>query len=239
VNSQQGFVDANGTRLYYEMAGAGEGVVLLHGFTLDTRMWDDQFALFAGRFQVIRYDLGGFGQSALPTDAPYTHFEDLKGLLDALGIEQPHLVGLSKGGGVALDFALAFPQRVRSLVLIDTVLGGFAWSAAGSARDEAVWQAAAAGGIAAAKASWLAHPLFAPALRQPEVAARLKQILDDYSGITRTAGGVQSSRTRGNRAIRDPSARWPRTAAQSPRPLGRKSVHALGRKIVSSPRLCM
>jgi pimeloyl-ACP methyl ester carboxylesterase len=182
VNSQQGFVDANGTRLYYEMAGAGDAMVFLHGFTLDTRMWDDQFALFAGRFQAIRYDLRGFGRSALPTDAAYTHFEDLKGLLDALGIDQPHLVGLSKGGGVALDFALAFPQRVRSLVLIDAVLGGFAWSAAGSARDEAVWQAAAAGGIPAAKASWLAHPLFAPALRQPEVAARLKQIIDDYSG---------------------------------------------------------
>lgn len=182
MKSRQDFVAVNGTRLFYEMAGAGEAVVFLHGFTLDTRMWDDQFALLAARCQAIRYDLRGFGRSAIPTAAPYTHFEDLHGLLDALGIEQPHLVGLSKGGGVALDFALAFPHRVRSLVLIDTVLGGFAWSAAGSARDEAVWQAAAAGGIPAAKASWLAHPLFAPARRQPDVAARLDRIIDDYSG---------------------------------------------------------
>lgn len=180
--SQQGFVEVNGTRLYYEMAGAGDAVVFLHGFTLDTRMWDDQFARFAEHYHVIRYDLRGFGQSAAPTGAPYAHFDDLKALLDALGIEQARLVGLSKGGGVALDFALAFPSYVRSLVLIDTVLGGFSWSAEGSARDEAVWQQARAGGIPAAKASWLAHPLFVPALRQPEVAARLDRIIDDYSG---------------------------------------------------------
>ena len=182
MNSQQGFIEVNGTRLYYEMAGAGDAVVFLHGFTLDTRMWDDQFERFAEQYHVIRYDLRGFGQSAVPTDAPYAHFDDLKALLDALGIEQAHLVGLSKGGGVALDFALAFPAYVRSLVLIDTVLGGFAWSAEGSARDAQVWQRAGEGGIPAAQESWRAHPLFVPARNQPDVAARLDQIIDDYSG---------------------------------------------------------
>ena len=147
MNSQQGFIEVNGTRLYYEMAGAGDAVVFLHGFTLDTRMWDDQFERFAEQYHVIRYDLRGFGQSAVPTDAPYAHFDDLKALLDALGIEQAHLVGLSKGGGVALDFALAFPTYVRGLVLIDSILGGFSWSAEGSARDALVWQRAGEGGI--------------------------------------------------------------------------------------------
>lgn len=175
-------IDVNGTRLYCEEAGDGPAVVLLHGFTLDTRMWDDQFLPLAQHFRVIRYDLRGFGQSALPTDTPYSHVEDLRALLDRLAIEQPALVGLSKGGAVALDFALTYPQRTQALVLIDTVLGGFAWSSEGSARNALIWAEARTGGIPAAKQSWLTHPLFAPALRQPAVAACLTQIIEEYSG---------------------------------------------------------
>lgn len=176
------FAQVNGTRLYYEEAGAGDPVVLIHGFTLDTRMWDDQFAPLARRFRAIRYDMRGFGRSAVPGADSYTHHDDLCALLDHLGVEQAHLVGLSKGGAVALDLALANPQRVRSLALIDTVIGGFPWSPETTARDGLVWQRAHAGGISAAKESWRAHPLFAPAFRRPEVAARLGQIIDEYSG---------------------------------------------------------
>ncbi len=172
----------NGTELYYEMAGHGRAVVFIHGFTLDTRMWDAQFELLAQQFQVIRYDMRGFGQSAVPTDAPYSHVEDCRALLDHLHIKQACLVGLSKGGGVALDFALTYPQRTQALALLDTVLGGHSWSAEGSARDRLVWQRAREGGIAAAKESWLAHPLFAPALRQTAVAAHLTHMINDYSG---------------------------------------------------------
>ncbi len=174
-------IEVNGTQLYCEETGAGPALVLIHGFTLDTRMWDDQFLPLAQRCRVVRYDLRGFGRSALP-NGPYSHVEDLRALLDRLEIERASLVGLSKGGAVALDFALTYPQRARSLALIDTVLGGYGWSAEGSARDALVWQEAARGGIAAAKASWLAHPIFAPAMRQPALAARLNEIIGDYSG---------------------------------------------------------
>ncbi len=177
-----GVATVNNTQLYFEEAGAGPAVVLIHGFTLDTRMWDDQFAAMAERYRVIRYDMRGFGKSAVPAGETYSHVADLRALLDYLHVERATLVGLSKGGGVALDFALTHLTRVQGVALIDTILGGFDWSAAGRARDDAVWAAARAGGIAAAKASWLAHPLFAPAMRQPAVAARLAQIIDDYSG---------------------------------------------------------
>ncbi|MBX2998895.1 MAG: alpha/beta hydrolase [Caldilineaceae bacterium] len=175
-------IAVNGTRLYCQEAGFGPAVVLIHGFTLDTRMWDEQFLPLAQHFRVIRYDLRGFGRSDLPTEDPYFHAEDLRGLLDALQIEQAALVGLSKGGAVAIDFALTYPERTLALALIDTVLGGFPWSSEGSARNRLVWQRASEGGISAAKESWLAHPLFAPALRQPAVADQLRQIIDDYSG---------------------------------------------------------
>lgn len=179
---KDGFMDVNGIRLYYETAGSGQAIVFIHGFTLDTRMWDDQFMPLAEQFQVIRYDMRGFGKSALPTDKPYSHVEDLEALLDQLDVQQAYLVGLSKGGAVAIDFGLTYPQRARALVLIDTVLGGFQWSLEASTRDGLVWQRAGEGGIPAAKESWLAHPLFVPAQQQPTVAARLAQIIDDYSG---------------------------------------------------------
>jgi 3-oxoadipate enol-lactonase len=176
------FIDVNGTRLYCETAGAGAAVVFIHGFTLDTRMWDDQFLHIAQHYQAIRYDLRGFGKSAVPTEAPYSHVEDLHGLLTHLLIPQAHLVGLSLGGAIAIEFALTYPSRVQSLVLIDAVLGGYPWSDEGAARDRLVWQRAREAGIPGAKESWLAHPLFAPAMRMPQVAARMAQIVAEYSG---------------------------------------------------------
>jgi len=74
---QTGFMAVNGTRLYYEVAGHGEPIVLIHGFTLDTRMWDDQFDAFARSYRVIRYDARGFGRSA-PIIGPYSVCDDLK-----------------------------------------------------------------------------------------------------------------------------------------------------------------
>jgi 3-oxoadipate enol-lactonase len=182
VNIHRDYADVNGTRLYFETAGSGPAVVLIHGFALDTRMWDDQFMPLAQLFRVVRYDLRGFGMSNLPTDEPYSHSDDLGALLDHLKIAQAHLVGLSKGGGVILDFALANPTRVASLVLIDTVIGGFEWSAEASARSAGIWGRGRDQGVLAAKVSWLRHPLFEPAQRQPQVASRLAQMVEDYSG---------------------------------------------------------
>lgn len=182
MNIDYFYADVNHTRLYCEAAGSGKAVVLIHGFTLDTRMWDDQFLPLAQYYRVIRYDLRGFGKSALPTSESYSDIEDLEALLKWLEIERAYLVGLSMGGGVAIDFALTYPSRVEALVLIDTVLGGFQWSPEASARDNQVFQWAREGGIAAARTSWLSHPLFEAAMRNPMVAARLAQIVNDYSG---------------------------------------------------------
>jgi pimeloyl-ACP methyl ester carboxylesterase len=174
--------EINNTLLYYEVAGFGESIIFLHGFTLDTRMWDEQFQYFAKEYQVVRYDLRGFGKSPVPTEKPFAPIDDLKALLDYLQIKKAHFVGLSMGGAVAIDFTLTYPQYVKSLILLDTVLGGFDWSAEGSARDALVWQEAERGGIAAAKESWRTHPLFIPAFQNKKSAAPLTQIVDDYSG---------------------------------------------------------
>ncbi len=118
-----GFVETNGTQLYYEMAGEGHPLVLLHGGYQDRRMWDDQFAAFAQDYQVIRYDIRGFGRSALP-QVPYSDRQDLSDLLTFLGIEKSYLLGFSLGGGIALDFTLEHPERADALILVGSPVNG-------------------------------------------------------------------------------------------------------------------
>jgi pimeloyl-ACP methyl ester carboxylesterase len=118
-----GFAEVNGTNLYYETAGSGPAVVLIHGGLVDSRLWDEQMQPLAKRFRVVRYDLRGFGRSAAATES-FSHLEDLRSLLDFLKIERAALVGLSLGGVIAADFALEHPERVERLVLVGAGLRG-------------------------------------------------------------------------------------------------------------------
>jgi 3-oxoadipate enol-lactonase len=126
--TESGCAEVNGARLYYQIAGAGHPLVLLHGHLVDSSMWDDQFDLFARRYRVIRYDARGFGKSSLPPE-PYAHHRDLYGLLKLLDVASAYLVGLSGGGQIATDFALEYPRMVDALVLVGPGLGGFEWPA--------------------------------------------------------------------------------------------------------------
>ncbi|EJL25309.1 alpha/beta fold hydrolase [Brevibacillus sp. BC25] len=120
---QTGFLDANGARIYYEVAGEGEPLLLIHGFNLDTRLWDAQLQAFAQTYKVVRFDIRGFGKT-LATDVPFTLYDDVKAVLLGLGIEKAHVAGLSFGGMVAQEFALAYPQMVSSLILVASGLFG-------------------------------------------------------------------------------------------------------------------
>jgi len=118
-----GFVETNGTRLYYEMMGEGHPLVLIHGGYMDRRMWDDQFAVFAQYYRVIRYDVRGFGKTELPP-VPYTDRQDLFHLLSFLGIDKTYIVALSLGGEIAIDFTLDYPNMVDALVLVGSSVSG-------------------------------------------------------------------------------------------------------------------
>jgi len=174
------FLCPDGGRLRYCTAGSGNPVVLIHGLSLDTSMWDPQWPPLTREFRAIRYDLRGFGGSSVP-QAPYSHSDDLLGLLDFLGARPAHIVGLSMGGRVALRFALDQPQAVQSLTLIDSALEGHSWTAGWSEKMRAIVEAAGNGGPAAAKQLWLAHELFAPARRDPQLAAALAAMVGRYT----------------------------------------------------------
>lgn len=171
------------THLCYDLRGDGPVVVFLHGFTLDLRMWEDQLPAFLPRFRVLRYDLRGFGRSDLPSvGEPYRPADDLRALLGSLGISKVHLVGLSAGGAVALDFALEHPDLVDRLVLVDSALGGFDWSPALVEGWDRIDRVAQAEGVEVARQTWLADPLFEGARTKPGVRERLETILREYSG---------------------------------------------------------
>ena len=193
------FADVNGTRLHYEVAGEGVPVVFVHGLGLDMRMWDDQFEIFAPRYRVIRYDLRGFGKSALQTDERFRHADDLRALLDYLKAPKAHVMGLSLGGMIALQYALLYPDGALSLILVDSALDGFEWSAEWEASLAAIEERAAQAGADAANQMWLKHALFVPACERPDCRSKLEQIIGEYSGWT----WLNRSPARG---IRPPSA---------------------------------
>ncbi len=121
--------------LFYEIAGAGHPFVLIHGGLVDSGLWDDQFDVFARHYRTLRYDVRGFGRSHAPT-TPYSHHADLKDLLDFLGIERAYVLGLSMGGAIAIDFTLAYPDRVAALIPVASGLSGYQPTTNSALRDE-------------------------------------------------------------------------------------------------------
>jgi 3-oxoadipate enol-lactonase len=179
---QAGLAAVNGTELYYEVAGQGTPIVFVHGFSLDRRMWDDQFEALSPRHRVIRYDIRGFGKSALPAGSAYRNCDDLRALLDYLEAPLAHVVGLSMGGVAALHHALEYPAATRSLVLVDTALDGHPWMDEWDQSLDVIEAYAKRSGAKAGNERWLNHELFASVRERPEVRARLEQIVGDYSG---------------------------------------------------------
>jgi 3-oxoadipate enol-lactonase len=106
-----------GTQLYYEVTGEGSPLVLVHSGGFDRRLWDEQFFAFADRHTVIRYDVRGHGESP-PATKPYSDAADLYSVLQWLHLEKAHVVGLSLGGSIVIDFALAHPQMIDTLILV-------------------------------------------------------------------------------------------------------------------------
>lgn len=124
VDTQTGFVDVQGARLYYEEAGTGPPLVLVHGGFLDRRMWDTQFQVLAQKHRVIRYDVRAHGLSRADS-VPFADHEDLDRLLEALGVDRATIIGLSMGGRIAIDYALIYPEKVAALVLVGPGVSGY------------------------------------------------------------------------------------------------------------------
>jgi len=117
-------LDRDGVKIHYEIHGSGPPLLLSHGYSSTSRMWDGQVATLRDRYQVIVWDMRGHGESDYPTDqSVYSEaltVGDMTGLLDLVGAKKAIVAGLSLGGYMSLAFHASHPERVRALMLFDT-----------------------------------------------------------------------------------------------------------------------
>ncbi len=174
-----GYVDVVGGRLWYEEAGQGPSVLLLHAAAADSRMWDAQWLPFTARFHVVRLDLPGAGRSAYP-GAPWSAVEHIERVLDDLGIGKAAMVGASLGGALAIDFVIERPQRAWALVAVSTGPRGLS-DVVPDARSFEVYSLLMAG--RPSRAAEMFIDVWCPLRTTPELDARLGSMVRDNIGM--------------------------------------------------------
>ena len=162
--------------IYAEVAGEGPAVALVHEGICDSRMWDGQWERWSESYRLLRVDLRGFGRSPLGSE-PYSHARDVIDALEQQGIDDAAVLGVSLGGRVALEVALARPDLVRSLVLVAPGFPGHEWSEELRAQWAAEEAAFDAGDLDAAVEvslrTWVDGPRRRPEDVDPEVRGRV------------------------------------------------------------------
>jgi 3-oxoadipate enol-lactonase len=120
------YTTSNGTRLFWDESGQGDPLLLIMGLGYTHEMWHRTRPLLSQHYRTIAFDNRGAGQSDVPT-GPYSIAQmaaDAAAVLDAAQVQRAHVFGISMGGMIAQEFALAYPARVRSLILGCTACGG-------------------------------------------------------------------------------------------------------------------
>lgn len=125
--SDTGYILVNGGKLFYESAGKGTNIVLLHDGMVNNKIWDEQFPLLSKTYRVVRYDRRGYGKSSDP-ETKYSPISDLNQLFIQLKIDKAIIFGMSSGGRLAIDFTLTYPEKVNGLVLVGAVVSGFGYT---------------------------------------------------------------------------------------------------------------
>ena len=173
-----GFADLPGGSVWFEDRGDGPAVVLIHAGIADARMWERQMTSFTSAFRTVRYDDRAFGKSPVPT-TPFSPIEDVASLMDALGIGRAALVGNSFGGAIAIETALAYPDRAWALVAVTPALLGF--EGEGHPTLEAAGAAREAGDVS--RAVDLELEVWAPLRTDPDVDALIHRMAHDNDGV--------------------------------------------------------
>ncbi len=181
-----GIARVNGTTLYYEMAGEGHPLILIHGGAVDSRAFDDQFSEFAKHYRVVRYDLRGTGKSG-DRVKPFSNTDDLYALLQYLKIPTTYLLDISRGGGFAYDFTLERPDMVKALILVSSNLS--AGVPAYEAMFERTTEVGKKFGAAAAAQVWGNDPYQGP--QREEARPKVLKIIEDNVARFRNFGGYE------------------------------------------------
>jgi 3-oxoadipate enol-lactonase len=191
-------LEVDGARIAFEVRGEGPAVVLIHEGIADSRMWDRELETLSGSRRVLRYDIRGYGSSTLSPGA-HSHARDLLAAMSAAGVDRGALVGCSLGGRIALEVAVAEPDRVAALVLVGAGLPGWDWSAeieAYQRQEEELFEAGKLDEAVELNVRvWVDGPERDPADVDPAVRERVRtmqrQIFDNYA--QELAAGVEPS----------------------------------------------
>src|SRR5580700_5667353 len=127
AQTREAYATVPGAKIFYrDTGGGGVPIILLHAATGSSRVWEHQIPAFTSAgYRVIAFDRRGWGRTTLDSGEaqPSTAADDLLSLVDQLHLDRVHILGTAAGGFVALDFALSYPQRVRSLVVANSIGG--------------------------------------------------------------------------------------------------------------------
>lgn len=178
---------SGGGQLYYEERGKGEPMLLLHGHSLDCRMWDAQWKPLSKHYRVVRLDFRGYGRSSEQhEDLPMTHVDDVLTLMDSLHIQKAHVVGLSMGAFVAGDMLAMYPERMLTCVMAS---GGIRNSrgpsepmdsAESRRRDEEI-AALKEKGVEQMKEEWIEQLLSTGGSQRERIRHRLTRMIHDWT----------------------------------------------------------
>jgi 3-oxoadipate enol-lactonase len=135
--TETGFCEVDGGRIYYEVDGDGPALALIHAGVANLRQWDAQVPEFAHTHRVVRFDSRTFGRSTTDNVA-VSNRGDLAAVLDQVGVAQAAILGLSRGGQIAVDFTLDYPDRATALIPVAAGIGGF--ETRQSPEEKALWE---------------------------------------------------------------------------------------------------
>ena len=118
MKPKTGYLEVDNAKLYYEIAGAGQPLVLIHAGVADSRQWDNEFEYYASKYRILRFDMRGYGMSE-PVDGEYSHMTDLLAMLEWHSFrESIIMIGCSMGGSLAMDYAIASQFNMKALVMV-------------------------------------------------------------------------------------------------------------------------
>ena len=115
-SENSGYIQIDSSKIYYESYGHGEPIILIHAGVTDMRMWDFQINDLSKKFTVVRFDQRGFGKSSIPKQK-YNPILDIITLMDSCEIDKAHIIGISLGALQAIDLAIEYPERVKTLII--------------------------------------------------------------------------------------------------------------------------
>ncbi|MFS8159401.1 MAG: alpha/beta fold hydrolase [Candidatus Roizmanbacteria bacterium] len=178
---KKGHMTIEGSQIYYESSGKGEPLIFIHADTLDLRQWKRQVDYFSNHYKVIAFDIRGFGKSDIPHSKEYSFAGDLHYLMNELRVNKAHIVGLSLGGAIAIDFALIHPDMLLSLTLADSGIEGDTFAQRFLDEISKIIIVAKEGDLDLARRKWLNLDILSFSRTIPDVWREVKQMVTDTS----------------------------------------------------------